>query len=236
MVYQYRMVQSNTRRAATTAGIIALALMGAAMTPAAADDTDEISDDAWYALADDAADEIEATDWEAISAADGCVLVDVTVREVVDPQANTDAGAPEDLAVPVVEREEVCPSGTTTLTSDLAFGGDMQTNVSPGSDCNGTSGPGTICISRSGSYVATSWQYNGSVTVSAYLKLYDISTGASGCPTGDSLASSSTSSYSNGTRRSLTVYSPSYDGYSSYIWRYVGLGHYTAWGSACGIF
>lgn len=226
MVYQCQMVQPIGRRVATAAGILALALTGATLTPAAADSgsVDDLSDAAWYALADEAADEVEATDWAAVSAAEGCTLVDVSVTEVVDPEANAAAGAPEDLAVPVVEREEICPTSTTTL----------RTAVSAGSDCSTTSGPGTLCISRSGSYVSTSFQYNGSGTISAFLKLYKISTSASGCPTGTALATGSEQSYSNGTRRSLSVYAPSYGGYSSHIWKYVGLGVYTDWGSACG--
>lgn len=208
------------------------------MSPAAAEtgDADDRSDAAWYALADDAVDEIEATDWAAVSAAEGCVLLDVTVHEVVDPEANAAMGAPADLAVPVVEREEDCSSRPGSLGSDLAFDNDARTTVAPGSGCSTTSGPGTLCISRSGSYVTTSWRYTGSGTISAYLRLYKISSGASGCPTGTTLATSSTSTYTNGVRRSLSVYATSYGAYSSYVWRHVGLGHYTSWGAACGIF
>lgn len=241
MVYQCPMVQPFTRRVATSAGILALVITGLVTTTAAADDagSGEVTDATWYALADDAADELEATDWEALSAADGCELVAVEITEVVDPVANAEAGAPEDLAVTVVEREEVCGG---SLTPALAFHGRGESidgapraAVAPGSDCSGTSGPGTICISRSGSYVSTSFQYGGSGTISAFLKLYRISSSASGCPTGDTIATSSTSSYSNGTRRSLTVYAPSYAGYSAHIWKYVGLGVNTNWGSACGV-
>ncbi|WP_420111431.1 hypothetical protein [Pseudactinotalea sp.] len=221
------MVQPNTRRVATTAGILALVLVGATISPATASDpaADERSDDSWYAWADDAADEVEATDWEALSAADGCELVDLTIAEVVDPVANAAVGAPEDLAVTVVEREEICSTSSAAL----------RTASVRASGCSTTSGPGTLCISRSGNYVSTSFQYNGSSTISAYLRLYKIGS-TSGCPTGTVLATSSTQSYSNGTRRSLSVYSPSSGAYSSHVWRHVGLGHYTDWGAACGNF
>lgn len=224
MVYQCPMVQPNTRRVATTAGILALVLLGATITPAAAADPadDKLSDASWYALADDAADEAEATDWAAVSAADGCELVDIEITEVVDPVANAAAGAPSDLAVTVVEREEICSTSSTAL----------RTAAARASGCSTTSGPGTLCISRSGNYVSTSFQYNGSGSISAYLRLYKIGS-TSGCPTGDVIGTSSTQSYSNGTRRSLSVYQPSSGAYSSHIWRHVGLGHYTDWGAAC---
>lgn len=210
-------------------------LLGAATAPAAADtggtELSDLSDAEWYDLAEDAAAEVEATDWAAVSAADGCELVDVEIAEVVDADLNAALGAPEDLAVPVVEREETCP---TTLGSDLQFDDGIGTTAIPrGSDCSTTSGPGTLCISRSGSYVTSSFRYNGSGSISAFLRIYDISPSATGCPTGDTIATSSTSSYSSGTRRSLTVYAPSWDGYSTHVWRYVGLGHYTDWGAAC---
>lgn len=177
-------------------------------------------------MADDAAAEVEATDWEALSAAEGCQLVDITITEVVDADANAEAGAPADMAVTVVEREEICETGAATA---------MRTTAARANGCSTTSGPGTLCISRSGNYVSTSFQYNGSNTISAYLRLYKIGS-TSGCPTGDVLATSSTQSYSNGTRRSLSVYSPASGAYSSHIWRHVGLGHYTDWGAACGRF
>lgn len=206
-------------------------LLGVTAVPASADADTEVSDAEWYELADDAADEVEATDWEALSAQDGCELVDIEIAEVVDPELNAALGAPEDLAIPVVEREEHCP---TTFGSELVFDDSAGTTALPrGSDCSSTSGPGTLCISRSGSYITTSFRYSGSGSIKAFLRIYEISSGANGCPTGDTIATSSTASYSSGTRRSLTVYSPSWDGYSSHIWRYVGLGHYTSWGSAC---
>src|SRR5690606_41986309 len=75
----------------------------------------------------------------------------------------------------------------------------------------------------------------GSGTVKAYLRIYKISSSASGCPTGTTLATSSTASYSNGTQRSLSVYAPSSGAFSSYVWRYVAPNHYTPWRSACGV-
>jgi hypothetical protein len=231
------MTQGIMRRSVTAAGVMVVLLLGVAVTPASADSDAEVSDADWYAMADDATAEVEATDWAAVSAEDGCRLVDVEIEEVVDSELNEAMGAPADLAVPVVEREEVCGG----LTSDRAVSDESRTTsglesmVSRGSDCSGTSGPGYLCISRSGSYVTTSFRYDGSGTIKAFLKLYRISSSASGCPTGSTLATSSTSSYSDGTRRSLTVYAPSYGGYSSHVWRYVGLGVYNNWGSACGV-
>lgn len=231
------MTQGILRRSATAAGVMVVLLLGVAVTPTSADSDADVSDADWYAMADDATAEVEATDWAAVSAEDGCRLVDVEIEEVVDSELNEAMGAPADLAVPVVEREEVCGG----LTSDQAVSGDSRTTgsleamVSRGSDCSWTSGPGYLCISRSGSYVTTSFRYDGSGTIKAFLKLYRISSSASGCPTGSTLATSSTSSYSDGTRRSLTVYAPSYGGYSSHVWRYVGLGVYNNWGSACGV-
>lgn len=239
LLYEWGMSQAFARRATIGAGLLALIVVGALASPASADVQDDLSDAEWYAMADDAVAEVEATDWAEVSAEEGCRLVDVDIREVVDEAANAEAGAPDDLAVPVVERVEVCQPLTSALTasSDGArTDGSMGVTVDPGSDCASTSGPGYLCISRSGGYVTTSWRYDGSGSVKAFLKLYRISASASGCPTGSTLATSSTSSYSDGTRRSLTVYAPSYSGYSSHVWKYVGLGVNTDWGSACGAF
>lgn len=237
VVYQGRMSLGIARRTTAAIGLLGLLVLGVAAAPATADAEDP-SDAEWYALADEAVAEVEATDWAALSAQDGCKLVELEITEVVDPELNEALGAPEDLAVPVVEREEMCAGLDSSLVFDGGerTDGGMGTMVSRGSDCSSTSGPGRLCIARSGNYVSTSFRYSGSGSIKAYLRLYDISTSASGCPTGSTIATGSTSSYSYGTQRSLTVYSPSYDAYSSYIWRYVGLGHYTAWGSACGIF
>ncbi|HLV54537.1 MAG TPA: hypothetical protein VKY71_03055 [Actinotalea caeni] len=226
------MSRGVVRRVSACIGVLGLLVLGVAAAPASAGTgADEIGAAEWYEAADDAVAEIEATDWAAISAQQGCRLVDVEVTEVVDPELNAAIGAPADLAVPVVEREERCGG----LDSSMVAGSGLRTTVAPGSDCSTTSGPGTLCISRSGSYVTTSFRYNGSGTVKAYLRIYKISSSASGCPTGTTLATSSTASYSNGTQRSLSVYAPSSGAFSSYVWRYVALNHYTAWGSACGV-
>jgi len=231
------MTQGIVRRTVTAAGVMGVLLLGVAVTPAAADSDTDVSDADWYAMADDATAEVEATDWAAVSAEDGCRLVDVEIDEVVDAGANAAMGAPADLAVPVVEREEVCGGLTSDRVSsaESRTAGSLDAMVSRGSDCSWTSGPGYLCVSRSGSYVTTSFRYDGSSTIKAFLKLYRISTSASGCPTGSTLATSSTNSYGDGTRRSLTVYAPSYGGYSSHVWRYVGFGVYNNWGSACGV-
>lgn len=244
-MYEWGMSQAFARRATVGTGLIALILLGALAAPATADAEDEgdLSDAEWYAMAEDAAAEVEAIDWAEVSSDDGCRLVDVDITEVVDEAANVAAGAPDDMAVPVVERVEVCDEVTTARSVDSgamsggeSLAGALGTTVARGSDCSRTSGPGYVCISRSGSYVTTSWRYDGPGTVRAFLKLYRISSSASGCPTGSALATSSTSSYSDGTRRSLTVYAPGYSGYSSHVWKYVGLGVYSNWGSACGAF
>lgn len=274
VVYQCRMLPVKAHRPAVVAGVLGLLLTGVALTPAAAepseptDPTDDATsagpsmpadaelpdtDAEWYDLAEEAVADAEGTDWGAVAQASGCELVSVTVTEVVDPVANAAQGAPEDLAVPVIEREEDCgplvtvlgegseaagpgvEDGTTDDGGDEAAGGDNAIDVGRGSDCSGTDGPGTVCTYRSGSYVTTSFRYSGSGTIRAFLKIYDIPTSASGCPTGTGLATGGVYSYSDGTRRTVSVYSPRYDAYSGHVWKYVGVGVYTNWGAACGI-
>lgn len=196
-------------------------------TPAQADDgpSADSSDAAWQAWAQDAFDEAEATDWAALSAAEGCRLLDVTVSELVDERANAERGAPADLAVPVVERTEECEATATS-----ARGGAATTAMASG--CAATSGPGSLCLARSGSYVTTSFRYDGGGTVTAFLKIYAPSS-LSGCPTGPALATGASQTYEDGTRRSLSVYAPDRDGYSSHVWRHVGAGIHSDWGAVC---
>ncbi len=197
-------------------------------------DTDDTSAQEWADVADAAAQEAASTDWAAMSAAVGCVLVDVEVTEAVSEEINAALGAPEDLALPVVEREERCSGDARPTQAPTTQSGVEARLAMAGSDCAATDGPGQVCISRSGSYVTTSFQYAGSGTIRAFLKIYDTPDGASSCPTGTTLATGATSTYSDGTRRSLSVYAPQSGGYSAHVWKYLGVGINTNWGAACG--
>src|SRR5699024_11553217 len=84
------------------------ALAQAPIVDDAANPAPERSPGEWRAWADDLRAELEATDWAALSQADGCELTSVEIVDVVDAQANAEAGAPADLALPIVQREEDC--------------------------------------------------------------------------------------------------------------------------------
>jgi hypothetical protein len=218
-------------------GLVAAVAMCVALAgqAAAADDGDAIASQPpdgatdWSSWAADAAAEAEATDWAAVSRAAGCVLTGVQVQGVVDPVANAAMGAPADLEVTVVERTEECDGAPAARGLTLEG-----TAAEAAGGCASTHGPGTVCLGRSGSYVTTSWRYTGSGTIDAYLRLYRVPS-TSGCPTGTAVGSSATQTYTNGTQRSLSVSSPTVQGYSAHVWRYVALGSYTDWGAACGV-
>lgn len=225
-------MQLGSRARATAVVLASLAIGVALAVPASADSDDVGTVDApmsvaqWHDWEQDSAAEAAATDWEQVARDAGCELTAVRVRTVVDPVANEAMGAPSDLEVTVVERTESCgssaPLAARTMAAESAAGG-----------CSGTHGPGTICIGRSGSFVTTSWRYTGSGTIEAYLRVYRVGSTA-GCPTGTALGTSATQTYTTGVQRSLSVSAPTVQGYSSHVWRYVGLGAYTDWGAACG--
>lgn len=202
-------------------------VLGLTAVPVQAGDTppESMSDAEWATWAEHAFAEAEATDWAALAAADGCRLLEVSVSELVDAQANAERGAPADLAVPVVERTEECGAAPAS-----ARGTDATAALVSG--CSVTAGPGQLCLTRSGSYVTTSFRYDGGSTIRAFLKLYAPST-LSGCPTGPTVGTGASQSYEQGTRRSLSVYAPDRDGYSSHVWRHVGAGIHTDWGAVC---
>src|SRR5690606_41036111 len=153
------MSRGVVRRVSACIGVLGLLVLGVAAAPASAGTgADEIGAAEWYEAADDAVAEIEATDWAAISAQQGCRLVDVEVTEVVDPELNAAIGAPADLAVPVVEREERCAG----LDSSMAAGSGLRTPVAPGRNCSTPSGPAPLSIAGSGSYGTASLRYHPS--------------------------------------------------------------------------
>ncbi|MPV49648.1 MULTISPECIES: hypothetical protein [unclassified Pseudactinotalea] len=232
------------RRAGLTVSILAgLALAAtAASLPAAADTAGEAADPGeaagvvhtrshaeWQAWAGDLRAELEGTDWAALSRAAGCELTSVSLTEVVDPEANEALGAPADLALPVVEREEHCAPG-------LAAGAFTQQAPMPAGafaaaagSCEGVTG-GRACISRSGSYVTGSYTYYGSGTTNGFSRLYKISS-LSGCPRGTTMATSGSSTLGYGDRSSITT-ALGTGSYSMHFWRKVFIGHSDT-GGAC---
>lgn len=239
------------------AGAAALVLTGAlAAAPATADPGLVPSADGvpeagspaaeWYAWAQIQREEARSTDWAAEAASRGCSLVSVTITDTTMPEDAAAVGAPVDLLLPVVDRVENCQpaaprsvslrSGATSTTSGAAAAEAFTAmSVAAGSDCNTTSGPGSICISRSGSSIVASFTYYGSNTIKGYIRIYDINAGASGCPSGTTLRTGAESTYTYGTSRSTSLVRLARDAYSTHFWRNVGLGHYTSWGSACGV-
>jgi len=164
--------------------------------------------------------EARTTDWAADSAARGCELISVDIVRTTVPEGAL-RGAPEDLQLPVVEREEDCTTQASVSTQSARPEGAMTPMAST---CASTSGPGTVCLSRSGSYLSASFTYRGSGTISGFIRAYQRSSSA-GCGTGSTLGTSAERSYSNGTTRTLSTYQPGYGHYSAAFWKDAWVGH-----------
>ncbi|WP_402469581.1 hypothetical protein [Isoptericola aurantiacus] len=188
----------------------------------------------WEAWAADERAEAEATDWEADSAARGCELDEVSISDEVDVSYNRAMGAPDDLATHRVDMVESCDGPAATGGTTLRTGeGTVSTlAIGSGSDCDSTSGPGTVCIYKSSGRIYASWKYRGSGSVSGFLRIYRIPTSASGCYRGDTWLTGPERTWSSGMTRSISKTRTSYSGYSAHIWKKVWIGH-TDWGSTC---
>jgi hypothetical protein len=194
----------------------------------------------WEAWAAQERADAEATDWEADSTARGCTLEDVTVSEEVDRDYNLAMGAPADLATHRVDLLEDCDDaatavdGGTASASRAATSGASTLALPSGNPCASTSGPGTMCLSKSSGRIYASWQYRGSGSVSGFLRVYRVSSGASGCPTGTTWLTGGSSTWSSGDTRTISKTRTSAGGYSAHIWKKVTIGH-TDWGGVCSV-
>ena len=178
----------------------------------------------------------EATDWKADSEARGCTLQDVTITDEVDRDYNLAMGAPADLATHRVDLLEKCAdSAGASDTAARAATSDAATLSLPSGDrCATTSGPGTMCLSKSSGRIYASWQYRGSGSVTGFLRIYQVSSGASGCPTGTTWLTGGSSTWSSGDTRTISKTRTSAGGYSAHIWKKVTIGH-TDWGGVCSV-
>ncbi len=250
------MTNSPARRRARLATLTgaALVLTGLSLPAAAHASLEPPTDDAahleserspaeWSAWAQDLRTELEGTDWGALSAAQGCELTSVRIVDVVDPAANATLGAPDDLALPLVQRQEDCgeaiaagrplsaaPAPTTlSVPGDLGDRADDRPEAPPaaslaaaGLECDGVTG-GRACISRSGSWVTGSYTYYSSGSTSGFSRLYAISS-LSGCPRGTTVATGPSSTLGYGDRSSVSGVLGS-GNYSMHFWRKVLIGH-----------
>lgn len=194
---------------------------GDAATPGAA-----ASDAQWQEWSEDLFAEARTTDWAADSASRGCELVSVDIVSTTVPEG-TLAGAPEDLQVPMVDRVEDC---TTSLSTRSSKGTSPDSSFAAASACRSISGPSTICLSRSGSYVVASYTYRGGGSTDGFLRIYQRSS-SSGCGTGSTLATRS-GSFSSGYTYTRSTYRPSYGHFSAAFWNETWWGH-TNWGTVC---
>ncbi|MFC8600298.1 hypothetical protein [Isoptericola sp. NPDC057191] len=226
------------------ATVLALGLtLGAAASSQAADDTTAPAenlpgvpapgspDSEWEAWAAHERADAEATDWAADAAARGCTLKDVTISEEVDADYNRAMGAPADLATHRVDLLERCAS-PTDVAARSTTSGVTTLSLPAGDRCASTSGPGTMCLSRSSGRIYASWQYRGSGSVTGFVRVYRVSSGVSGCPTGTTWLTGPSSTWSSGDTRTISKARTSAGGYSAHIWKKVLVGH-TDWGGAC---
>ncbi|WP_164544981.1 hypothetical protein [Antribacter gilvus] len=201
------------------------------------------SERAWKAWA--AADRraAERTDWKAEAASRGCVLTAVEVVQEVDPAYNRAMGAPADLVTTRVDSTEDCSGSPAMAQAEAQAEAGTRASASAdagvlavpgGSRCATTSGPGTICISKGSGRITTSWAYRGSGSVSGFLRIYLISSGSSGCPTGSTFHTGPSSTWSSGQTRSTSKTQTQNGAYSTHIWKKVTVGH-SDWGSTCGV-
>ncbi|MGF0114964.1 hypothetical protein ACQFYA_01385 [Promicromonospora sp. Marseille-Q5078] len=173
----------------------------------------------------------EATDWKADAAARGCVLKDVTISEEVDAAYNRAMGAPADLVTHRVDLLENC-GDAPAATKAAGAAGATTLSLPSGNQCATTSGPGTMCLTTSSGRVYASWQYRGSGSVSGFMRVYRVSSGADGCPTGTTWLTGGSSTWDSGDTRTISKTRTTAGGYSAHIWKKVTLGH-TDWGGAC---
>ncbi|SDS05229.1 hypothetical protein SAMN04489860_0683 [Paraoerskovia marina] len=163
----------------------------------------------------------------------GCTVVESSVELVVDADANAQIGAPADLAMPVVRAVEDCGDEAAEAAAKPARGIDAapQARLASGNRCAYVSG-GKICISDSGSTIRGT--YTASSSTRGFVRLYQISPSASGCPTGSTRATSSERSLSAGQTLSTWFYQTQNSGYNATFWRDVTWGHTKA-GSVCAL-
>ncbi|TDE97235.1 hypothetical protein EXU48_03220 [Occultella glacieicola] len=223
--------------AALLAGVLLVAPASADAEPlepeAAGQPAADATDAEWYAWSEAERATARATDWAADAAQRGCTLLSVEITDTTMPEVAAQIGAPADVLLPVVDRREDCaPARTTTFGSTTQGLATAQAHTqrfgATGADCSTTSGPGSLCVYRSGNYVVSSFAYYGGGSISGYMSIYK------SCGSSPKLVSSGVSGYTYGVQRSVSVYSGASTNYSARFWRYVGLGHYTNWGSACG--
>ncbi|WP_157612196.1 hypothetical protein [Ruania albidiflava] len=184
------------------------------------------TDTEWQDWSADLFDEARSTDWAAESAARGCELISVDIVSTTVPEGAL-AGAPDSLEVPMVDRVEDC---STTLTADGSAGTAPDTALAAASACRSISGPSTICLSRSGSYVVASYTYRGGGSADGFLRIYQRSS-SSGCGTGSTLATRS-GSFTSGYTYTRSTYEPGYGHYSAAFWHDTWYGH-SNWGTVC---
>lgn len=182
----------------------------------------------WESWSQDLFAEAHSTDWAADSAKRGCELISVDIVSTTVPEGTWE-GAPEGLTVPVVNRTEDCSGGAGG--SAAANVPSLDAHAARSGGCASTAGPGTVCLSRSASYLTASFTYRGSGSPDGFIRIYDRNT-SSGCGTGATLATSSTATYSPGETHSVTGYAPGHGPYSATFWHDLWLGS-SNWGTVC---
>ncbi|MFD6177018.1 MULTISPECIES: hypothetical protein [unclassified Isoptericola] len=190
----------------------------------------------WEAWAAQERADAEATDWKADAAARGCTLEEVTVSEEVDADYNLAMGAPADLKTHRVDLLEKCADPAvddTAGTAARSTTSDAATLSLPSGDrCASTSGPGTMCLQKSSGRIYASWLYRGSGSITGFMRIYRVSTGVSGCPTGTTWLTGASATWHNGDTRTISKTRTSAGGYSAHMWKKVLIGH-TDLGGAC---
>lgn len=177
----------------------------------------------WQDWSTDLFAEARSTDWAADSASRGCELISVDIVSTTVPEGAL-AGAPAELEVPMVDREEDCTSDSSADAQQLSAA------AVAASACRSITGPSTICLNRSGSYVVASYTYRGGGSTDGFLRVYERSS-SSGCGTGSTLGTRS-GTFNSGVTYSRSVYHAGSGHFSASFWHETWWGH-TNWGSVC---
>lgn len=189
----------------------------------------------WQAWAEHDLDQARRYDWAADSEARGCTLVEIEFSTEVDPGYNAAMGAPAGLSTVRVDRVEECEEPTAQMKAMTSIQA-RTASVPRGTRCNyGTRGPGTICLSSSGSWITASWQNRGSAATTGFLRIYRIPTNATHCPTGTTWHTGAQTTWSSGQTRSISKAQTQNGAYSAHIWRKNVVGH-SNWGGTCARF
>lgn len=176
-------------------------------------------------------------DWAAESAARGCEILELQIIKDIDAAYNAEIGAPADLQTVRVERTERCddpvPHGFAAVGQHEASLDAARVPV--GNRCAAATGPGTVCIARSGGVITGSYRYDGNASPRGFVRIGTIAATATSCPIGTTWLTGPTQNWVKGVTRSVSRTHLAAGTFSVYAWRVASQGNVN-WGNTCARF